>query len=103
MLLIPLPVVGVPLEQIGLDLVRPLESSASSHQYTFMIIDYMTRYHKKSHYTLLAPKLATGLIKVFAWIEILYKILMDQGTNVISRLMADFSHLLGIRALRTSL
>ncbi len=56
--LIPLPIIEVPFERIGMDLVGPLPKSARGHEHILVIVDYATRYpeavplrksHRKSH------------------------------------------------------
>lgn len=42
--LIPLPIIGVPFESIGMDLVGPLPKSPRGHEYILVIVDYATRY-----------------------------------------------------------
>lgn len=41
--LIPLPIVIVPFERIGMDLVRPPPKSAKGHEYILVIVNYATR------------------------------------------------------------
>ncbi|KAL0162300.1 hypothetical protein M9458_041696, partial [Cirrhinus mrigala] len=41
--LIPLPIIEVPFERIGLDLVGPLPKSARGHEHILVIVDYATR------------------------------------------------------------
>ncbi len=42
--LIPLPIIEVPFEQMGMDLVGPLPKSARGHEHILVIVDYATRY-----------------------------------------------------------
>ncbi len=42
--LIPLPIIGVPFERIGMDLVGPLPKSARGHEHILVIVYYATRY-----------------------------------------------------------
>lgn len=42
-LLIPLPVIDVPFERIGMDLVGPLPKLARGHEHILVILDYATR------------------------------------------------------------
>lgn len=42
--LIPLPIIGVLLEWVGMDLVGPLPKSTCSHEYILVIMDYTTSY-----------------------------------------------------------
>ncbi|XP_058642045.1 uncharacterized protein LOC131546483 [Onychostoma macrolepis] len=42
--LIPLPIIEVPFERIGMDLIGPLPKSARGHEHILVIVDYATRY-----------------------------------------------------------
>ncbi len=42
--LIPLPIIEVPFERIGMDLVGPLPKSARGHEHILVVVDYATRY-----------------------------------------------------------
>lgn len=87
--LIPLPEVGVPFERISLDLVGPLEKSASRFQYILVVVKYATRYLEAVPLqTITALAIAAELLKIFARVGILREILTDCGTNVSSKLMA---------------
>lgn len=44
--LIPLPIIEVPFERVGIDLVSPLLESARGHEYILVIMDYATCYPK---------------------------------------------------------
>uniref|UniRef100_K7EZ52 Gypsy retrotransposon integrase-like protein 1 n=1 Tax=Pelodiscus sinensis TaxID=13735 RepID=K7EZ52_PELSI len=101
--LVALPVVGVPFERIGLDLVGPLEKASSGCQYILVIVDYATRYPEAVPLqNTTATTIAAELMGVFSRVGIPKEILTDQGTNVPSKLMAELCRLLNIRALRTT-
>ncbi len=40
----PLPLMEVPFERIGMDLIGPLERSARGHRFALVLVDYATRY-----------------------------------------------------------
>ncbi len=40
----PLPLMQVPFERIGMDLIGPLERSARGHRFALVLVDYATRY-----------------------------------------------------------
>ncbi|XP_065407431.1 uncharacterized protein LOC135972648 [Chrysemys picta bellii] len=101
--LVPMPVVGVPFERIGMDLVGPLERSKTGNRFILVVVDYATRYPEAVPLkTATAPTIAGELVKIFARVGIPGEILTDQGTNVSSRLIAELCRLLHIRTLRTS-
>ncbi|XP_075753964.1 uncharacterized protein LOC142818437 [Pelodiscus sinensis] len=102
--LVPLPIVGVPFERIGLDLVGPLEKSKAGSQYIMVVVDYATRYPEAVPLrNTLAPTLATELIKIFSRVGIPQEILTDQGTNVTSKLREELCKLLEVKTLRTAI
>ncbi|KAL1248849.1 hypothetical protein QQF64_022167 [Cirrhinus molitorella] len=45
-LLIPLPIIEVPFERIGMDLVRPLPRSVRGREHILVIVDYATRFNQ---------------------------------------------------------
>ncbi len=101
--LIPLPIIEVPFERIGMDLVGPLPKSAWGHEHILVTVDYATRYPE-------AVPLRKATAKSIAWelfllcsrVGIPAEILTDQGTPFMSRLMADLCALLRVKQLRTS-
>ncbi|KAL0199491.1 hypothetical protein M9458_008031, partial [Cirrhinus mrigala] len=101
--LIPLPIIEVPFERIGMDLVGPLLKSARGHEHILVIVDYATRYPEA---VLLrkatAKNIARELLLLFSRVGIPSEILTDQGTLFMSRLMADLAQLLKVKQLRTS-
>lgn len=84
----PLPIIGIPFERVGMDLVWPLPKSAHGHEYILVIIDYTT------HYPQAIPlRKATSrnreLMLLFSWVGIPKDLLTEQGTPFISKLMVD--------------
>ncbi|KAL1263245.1 hypothetical protein QQF64_005984 [Cirrhinus molitorella] len=77
--LVPLPIIDVPFERIGMDLVGPLPKSAWGHEHILVIVDYAT-----------------------CRVGIPAEILTDQGTPFMSQLMADLCRLLRVKELRTT-
>ncbi|XP_058638128.1 uncharacterized protein LOC131544123 [Onychostoma macrolepis] len=101
--LIPLPIIEVPFERIGMDLVGPLPKSARGHEHILVIVDYATRYPeaiplRKAN----AKTIAQELFLLFSWVGIPSEILTDQGTPFMSRLMADLCRLLRVKQVRTT-
>ncbi len=101
--LIPLPIIEVPFERIGMDLIGPLPKSARGHEHILVIVDYATRYpeavplHKAT-----AKAIAQELFLLSSRVGIPAEILTDQGTPFMSRLMADLCRLLKVKQLRTT-
>ncbi|KAI2647274.1 Retrovirus-related Pol polyprotein from transposon 17.6 [Labeo rohita] len=101
--LIPLPIIEVPFERIGMDLVGPLPKSARGHEHILVIVDYATRYPEAVPLRkAMAKNIAHELFLLFSRVELPSEILTDQGTPFMSRLMADLAHLLKVKQVRTS-
>ncbi len=101
--LIPLPIIEVPFERIGMDLVGPLPKSARGHEHILVIVDYATRYPEAVPLRKATAKsIARELFLLCSRVGIPAEILTDQGTPFMSRLMADLCTLLKVKQLRTS-
>ncbi len=101
--LIPLPIIGVPFERIGMDLVGPLPKSARGHEHILVIVDYATRYPEAVPLRKATAKaIAQELFLLSSRVGIPAEILTDQGTPFMSRLMADLCRLLRVKQLRTT-
>ncbi|KAI2644823.1 Transposon Ty3-I Gag-Pol polyprotein [Labeo rohita] len=101
--LIPLPIIEVPFERIGMDLVGPLPKSARSHEHVLVIIDYATRYPEAIPLRKVTAKAtAKELFLLCTRVGIPAEILTDQGTPFMWRLMADLCRLLQMKQLRTT-
>ncbi|KAI2652491.1 Retrovirus-related Pol polyprotein [Labeo rohita] len=101
--LIPLPIIEVPFERIGMDLVGPLPTSARGHEHILVVVDYATRYPEAVPLRKATAKnIAWELFLLFSRVGLPSEILTDQGTPFMSRLMADLAHLLKVKQIRTS-
>ncbi len=101
--LIPLPIIGVPFECIGMDLVGPLPKSARGHEHILVIVDYATRYPEAVPLRKATAKaIAQELFLLSSRVGIPAEVLTDQGTPFMSRLMADLCRLLRVKQLRTT-
>ncbi|KAL0148266.1 hypothetical protein M9458_056412, partial [Cirrhinus mrigala] len=101
--LIPLPIIEVPFERIGLDLAGPLPRSARGHEHILVIVDYATRYPEAVPLRKATAKsIAQELFLLASRVGIPAEILTDQGTPFMSRLMADLCRLLRVNQLRTT-
>ncbi|KAI2645697.1 Retrovirus-related Pol polyprotein from transposon 17.6 [Labeo rohita] len=93
--LILLPIIEVPFERIGLDLVGPLPKSARGHEHILVIVDYAPRYPEAVPLRKATAKaIAQELFLLASHVGIPTEILTDQGTPFMSRLMADLCRLL---------
>ncbi len=101
--LIPLPIIEVPFERIGMDLVGPLPKSARGHEHILVIVDYATRYPEAIPLRKATSKaIAQELFLLCSRVGIPSEILTDQGTPFMSRLMADLCRLLQVRQIKTT-
>ncbi|KAL0152472.1 hypothetical protein M9458_052195 [Cirrhinus mrigala] len=101
--LIPLPIIEVPFERIGLDLVGPLPKSARGHEHILVIVDYATRYPEAVPLRKATAKaIAQELFLLASRVGIPAEILTDQGTPFMSGLMVDLCRLLWVKQLRTT-
>ncbi|XP_060748945.1 uncharacterized protein LOC132861438 [Tachysurus vachellii] len=101
--LIPLPIIGVPFERLGMDLIGPLPKSARGHEYILVMVDYATRYPEAVPLRkATSQSVARELLLLFSRVGIPKDILSDQGTPFMSKLMMDLCRLLQLKHLRTS-
>lgn len=96
--LIPMAIIEVPFERIGMDLVGPLPKSARGHEHILVIVNYATRYPEAVPLRKATPaNIARELVLLFSRVGIPKEILTDQGTPFASRLLNDLCRLLKIQ------
>ncbi len=99
----PLPLMQVPFERIGMDLIGPLERSARGHRFALVLVDYATRYPEAvALRNISAKSVAEALFSMISRVGIPKEILTDQGTVFMSRTIRELYELLGIKSVRTS-
>ncbi len=99
----PLPLMEVPFERIGMDLIGPLERSARGHRFALVLVDYATRYPEAVPLRSISAKsVAEALFRLISRVGIPKEILTDQGTAFMSRTLKELYELLGIKSIRTS-
>jgi len=77
---IPLPIIEVPFERIGMDLVGPLQKSARGHEHILVIMDYATRSPEAVPLRKATSKnIAKELFLLFSWVGIPKEILGECG------------------------
>lgn len=80
-LLIPLPIIRIPFERVGIDLVGPLPKSACGHEYILVLVNYATRYPEAIPlYMATSKNIARELLLLFSQVRILKDLLTNQGT-----------------------
>lgn len=86
---IPLPIIEVPFERIGLDIVGPLPKTALGHKYILVILDYATRFPEAVPLRKATSQAITQeLVLLISRVGISKEILTDQGTQFISKLIS---------------
>ncbi len=99
----PLPLMQVPFEIIGMDLIGPLERSARGHRFALVLVDYATRYPEAvALRNISAKSVAEALFSMISRVGIPKEILTDQGMAFMSRTIRELYELLGIKSIRTS-
>ncbi len=99
----PLPLMQVPFERIGMDLIGLLERSARGHRFALVLVDYATRYPEAvALRNISAKSVAEALFSMISQVGIPKEILTDQGTAFMSRTIRELYGLLGIKSVRTS-
>ncbi len=99
----PLPLMQVPFERIGMDLIGPLERSARGHRFALVLVDYATRYPEAvALRNISAKSVAEALFSMISRVGIPKEIVTDQGTAFMSRTIRELYELLGIKSIRTS-
>ncbi|XP_069506791.1 uncharacterized protein [Ambystoma mexicanum] len=98
-----MPLITIPFQRIGIDLVGPLEPVSRGYRYLLVIVDYATRYPEAFPLKgTSANQICDQLILYFARVGLPTEILTDQGTNFMSAVMRQVCERLQIRRLRTS-
>lgn len=88
--LIPVLIIGVPFERIGMDLVGPPPKSAKGNKYILVIIDYATCYPEVVPLRkTISKNIARKLVQLFSRVGLPKEILTTQGMPFMSKLMCD--------------
>ncbi len=100
----PLPLMQVPFERIGMDLIGPLERSARGHRFALVLVDYATRYPEAvALRNISAKSVAVALFCMISRVGILKEILTDQGMAFMSQTIRKLYELLGIKSVHNSI
>lgn len=99
----PMPLVSVPFERIGIDIVGLLIQASSGHKFLLVIIDYATRYPEAiPMQNMRAETIAREMTQVFTRVGIPKQVITDQGTSFMSEVLQAVRRFLGVQPLRTS-
>ena len=100
----PVEVVTEPFKKIAINIVGELPRSTSGYKYILTIVDYATRYPEAIPLRTTSSKaIANALIQYFSKVGIPDEIVSDQGSNFMSKLMAQLYEQLGITKIKTSI
>ena len=99
----PLPIISVPFQRLGMDVVGPVEKTKAGNRFMLVVTDYATKYPEVFPLkSVKARYVAACLVQLFSRVGFPCEILTDQGSNFMSTLLKQVYHLLGIKSLRTT-
>ncbi|XP_061918090.1 uncharacterized protein LOC133659350 [Entelurus aequoreus] len=94
----PLPLMEVPFERIGMDLIGPFHPSTRGYRFVLVLVDYATRYPEAVPLRSISAKsVAQALFQVISRVGIPKEILTDQGTSFMSRTIKELYGLLELK------
>ena len=86
-----------------MDVVGQLSRSRTGNRFVLVVVDYATRYPEAIPLrTVDAEQVAEALMGFFSSVGIPVEILTDQGSNLMSKLLKEVYHLMGVKPIRTS-
>ena len=99
-----MPLIGIPFQRVGVDLVGPIKSENSrKFQYILVLVDYATRYPEAIPLkNIRAITVAEALVDMYSRLGIPQEILTDMGKQFVSEVMREVARLLCIRQLTTT-
>lgn len=99
----PLPLIVVPFERIGMDLIRSFHQSACGFHSVLVLVDYAMPYTKAvPFHTISAKTVAQVLFQVISQVALLKEMLTDQGMSFMCHTLKELCKLLGIKSIQTS-
>jgi len=93
-----MPVIGIPFQRVGIDLVGPITpASTSGCRFILTVVDYATRYPEAVALRgISTQEVAEALCKIYSRVGVPSQIISDQGTQFMSDVMKEVSRLLSI-------
>ena len=86
-----------------MDLVEPLPRIKLNNRHILVIMDFATRWPEAFPLrTMDSRAIADELLVLFTRVDVLKEITMDCGMNLLSRLMRELYHILGVKSIRAS-
>ena len=99
----PVDIVIEPFKKIAIDIVGELPRTTTGYRYILTMVDYATRYPEAIPLRSTSSKaVADALIHYFSRVGIPDEIVSDQGSNFVSKVMAQLYEQLGITKIKTS-
>ena len=98
------PLVDTPFKRVAVDIVGPIyPASDRGNRYLLTLVDYATRYPEAAPLKNIDTEtVAEALVSMFSRIGIPCEILNDNGAQFMSHIMKEFSRLLSIKQLTTT-
>lgn len=99
-----MPIIGVPFQRVGIDLIGPISpASSSGRRFVLTVVDYATRYPEAVALKgITTQEVAEALCKIFSRVGIPSQIVSDQGSQFVSEVMKEVYRLLSIQHLTSS-
>ena len=96
-----MPVISVPFQRIGVDIVGPIiPLSSSGKRYILTVVDYATRYPEAVALSgISTEEVAEALCGIYSRVGIPTQVVHDQGTQFMSDVMAEVIRLLSVQNL----
>ena len=103
--LVPIPVKGEPMKQLGIDIVGPLPRTQRKNRFLLVITDYLTKWAEVFPLPeVTAPTVAKILVEeIVCRFSCPRSLLSDQGTNFTSKIVREVCRLLEVKKLQTTI
>ena len=99
----PLPIIDVPFQRIGMDMVGPFLTTAAGNRFILVVVDYATRWAEAFPLRSTDSKsVADQLLLMFTRVGVPEQILTVYGQNFVSRLLKELYQLLGVQSIATT-
>jgi len=94
-----MPIIGVPFQMVGIDLVGPITPpSNSANRFILCVVDYATRYPEAVALPgVSTEQVAEALCRIFSRVGVPKQILSDQGSQFVSDVIKEVYRLLSIQ------
>lgn len=98
-----MPIITVPFERVGIDIVGPLVQASTQHKFLLVMVDYATRYLEAIPLrNMRTETIARELAQVFTRVGIPKQMVTDQGSSFMSEVLQAEWKFLGLQPFRTS-